>query len=195
MTQPNKLNLRRLGTIGARGMVVHADKRVRGHYGFFADNKRETWREFPITNIATFAQERGFDVGDLDILAKNSVSIAVMKTRHEVQGKTVFVNLDAFHDLAKQSPDADDGSSKDVQYNSQVDNLLARFGVLLIRENGKYYQLPASKLHPLDTADAGEANVLVRRGAVTAAIPNNDIPIGTDCVLVNLTEILGPGAK
>jgi hypothetical protein len=195
MTQPNKLNLRRLGTIGARGMVVHADKRARGHYAFFADNKRETWREFPITDIATFAQEHGFDEGDLEILAKNSVPIAVMKAHHKVQGKTVLVNLDTFHDLAKKSPDDDDDGSKDGRYNSQVDNLLARFGVLLIRENGKYYQLPANKLHPLDMADAGEANVLVRRGAVTAAIPNNDIPIGTDCVLVNLTEILGPGGK
>jgi hypothetical protein len=30
----------------------------------------------------------------------------------------------------------------------------------------------------------------VRRGAVTAAIPNNDLPIGTNCLLVNLTQLL-----
>lgn len=175
-------------------MVVHAGKRVHGHFAFFADNITETWRKFPVEDIADFAKKHGFDVNDLKTLVDNSVSIAVMHEKASVERRTVFVNLGAFHDLADPSKDSQDGS-KDPRYGSQAKNLPASFGVLLILEKGKYYQLEASKLHHLDTPDAGEANVLVRRGAVTAAVPNNDIPIGTDCVLVNLTEILGPNAK
>jgi hypothetical protein len=188
MTQSHKIDLRRLGSIGARGMVIHAGTRGGGTYAFYAVNTQETWRKFLVEDkdMGTFAQKQGFNVEDLRKLIDNSVSTAVLKTRPDVQAQTVLLNLDAFQELADTPGD---GPGAPRQDPPRAHGLPSRFA-LLIHEEGKYYAPPTAEFHPLEGQDAGEAKILVRRGAVAAAIPNNDIPIGTDCVLVNLTEIL-----
>src|SRR5579859_5628260 len=152
MAQPHRIDLRRLGTIGARGMVIHAGKRAGGSYAFFADNNRESWRNSPVSDIRQFAQEYGFNVEDLDRLLANSVATAVMKTRTGVKAQTVFVNLNGFHDLADPSPDDQAFGTSGRDHASKGD-LPPHFGVLLIHENDRYYFLTADKFHLLDGPD------------------------------------------
>jgi hypothetical protein len=60
---------------------------------------------------------------------------------------------------------------------------------VVLQENGKYFQVTLDNLTVLTEGFEGDARVLVNRGALVAAIPQNSIPSGTYCVLVNLTGL------
>lgn len=60
---------------------------------------------------------------------------------------------------------------------------------IVFQESGKLFQIPRSDWSELDPGFEGDAGVIVTRGAVVAAIPSNQIPSGTYCVLVNLESL------
>ncbi|HEY4011945.1 MAG TPA: hypothetical protein VGM06_01295 [Polyangiaceae bacterium] len=60
---------------------------------------------------------------------------------------------------------------------------------LIVNDKGTYTELPDALFDDLDAGSQGNAAVLVRRGALVASIPPNNIPSGSFCVLVNLTGL------
>jgi hypothetical protein len=187
----NHIDLGKLGAIGARGIVLHAGDRHGGTYFFYADNREgQTWRKFEV-DPKTLPDKFGVNLEVVDLLIANSVSTAVLKARANAPPKVVFLNLDALHDLA--DPSQGQGGRARQGHLSEKGHGLP-FETFLIHEKGVFYAIPEAALNPLEEEDAGEAKVLVRRGVVAAAVPNNDIPIGTNCVVVNLTEIFPSGA-
>lgn len=92
--------------------------------------------------------------------------------------ESVFVDLDQWTGLAEpQTPSA-------TKKNSFVEG-----ESIVLKENGLYYQIPLADLPALPAGAEGDAGVVVKRGAVAAAIPANIIPSGTYCVLVNLASL------
>lgn len=169
-----------LSKIGLRGVVVHSGESEAGAYAYFPDNKDESWRTHGVS-IGDVAASRGFDPALVTQLADNQVSVAVLKTTG--RAKTLFLNLDAFLDLGREEAAAA-GAATSVPP--------ADANAILIREDKQYYLISEGELRDLSPKDAGEAKIVVRRGAVTAAIPNNGLPLGTNCVLINNTQLLGP---
>jgi hypothetical protein len=171
----------KLSRIGLRGVVVHSGVSDLGAYAYYPDNKEESWRQREV-EIEAAASTRGFTPALVTQLAENQVTLALLQTP-SVAGKTYFLNLDAFRDLGSE-PSADPQSAASLPP--------ATANAILIRETSRYYLIAESELRDLNPKDAGEAKIVVRRGAVTAAIPNNSLPLGTNCVLINKTQLLGP---
>jgi hypothetical protein len=165
-----------LSNIGDRGVVIHAGDRNNGTYRYFPDNDQESWRSHRV-DLAKFAAAREIDPASIATLVAAETPVAAFTGPGKI--KTVFLNLAAFHDL---------GKAGSIVAGNPGD--LPAGDAYLIYEGPNYFAISAASLHALDSADAGEAKILVRRGAVTAAIPNNDLPIGTNCLLVNLTQLL-----
>lgn len=179
---PNKMNVRgALGEIGTRGLVIHTKDRQKGEYAYFADNGDESWRTFAV-NLEEFAKARGLDPGQVAALANAGAPIAAFPPGASgVTAPTIVLNLNAFHDLpASEAPSR----------SPQTPKLPGDVAAVLIREGNSYYAVSAGEFHPLRAEDAGEAKILVRRGAVAAGIPENSIPVGTNCILINLTQLL-----
>jgi hypothetical protein len=174
----NPLKDNALSEIGTRGIVFHDGDPELGTYQYFSDNANESWRTNRV-DLGRFVQDRGLPTSLIESLVSADVPVAVVKV--DAPAKTFFVNLEAFHQLGAGGP---------LGGTSVGSNPPANVDAILIREKQNYYAISRGDLHTLDTADASEAKILVRRGAVTAGIPNNDIPYGTNCVLVNLTQLL-----
>jgi hypothetical protein len=65
--------------------------------------------------------------------------------------------------------------------------------IVIVGDDGKTYKIP-TKLwmkpeNKIPAAFAGDAGVLVKRGALIAEVPKPDFPVGYYCVLVNFSEI------
>jgi hypothetical protein len=60
---------------------------------------------------------------------------------------------------------------------------------VVFREGDRFFQIMLDELNELPEGFEGSARTLVTRGAIVAAIPKNDIPSGTYCVLVNLANL------
>src|SRR5580765_4118223 len=151
-----------LGMIGTRGLVVHEGDPEGGTYAFYSDNDDQSWRTRRV-DLGQFADSRGIEANLIESLVKSDVPVAVLKADAKV--RTVFVNIEAFHVLGK-------GGSKEAGPIGK--NPPATDDAFLIKEKGNYYAVGRKDLQSLDTADATEAKILVRRVAVTAWIPNND---------------------
>jgi hypothetical protein len=114
-------------------------------------------------------------------MVKNSVTSAVFQPPGK--GKTYFLNLEGFKDLPQTPPAPASPSPPSNPSDASA--------IVLIREQSNYYAVKYEDLSALSTDDAGEARIVVRRGAVVAAIRNNTVPLGTNCVLINLTQLIG----
>jgi hypothetical protein len=169
-----------LSQIGARGLVVYCqDGNKKDTYSYYADNNDQSWRKLGVTRAA-LESTLGDRWKDIETLLRARAPLGVVESR--AGGSTFLVNLDACH--AEASPVAD--------RHGQEGQLPLDADLFLLVENGEFYAIPRSELRELQPINAGEAKVLVRRGAVVAAIPHNEAPYGTNCVLVNLTQLL-PG--
>jgi hypothetical protein len=168
-----------LSSIGPRGVVVHEGDSEDGTYRFVSDNGDQSWRNKPI-NLADIAAGRELKVTLVEDMVKNSVTSAVFQPTGK--GKTYFLNLEGFKDLPETPP---------APVNASPSNPSDAKAIVLIREQSKYYAVEYEDLQGLSTDDAGEARIVVRRGAVVAAIRNNTVPLGTNCVLINLTQLIG----
>ena|SRR5215471_5237465 len=93
-------------------------------------------------------------------------------------GQAVYVDLDQIAGLGQATGDVNGSLSFDNATKSVV-----------FREGEYGYQIALTELTELPEGFEGSARVLVTRGAVTAAIPKNEIPSGTYCVLVNLASL------
>jgi len=176
MSKPLKLNA--LQKVGPRGVVYHEEntKPPVQEYGYFADNANETWRKFPV-NLQVFAKLRGLNAAQITTVASSNAPVAVFGTKTK---RTILVNLDALKTLAPSV-----GAKKPTKSRASS----GKGDFFLIHENASYYAVARSAFHSLSEIDAGEAKVVVNRGGVIAAIPDNVIPYGTNCVLVNLSEL------
>jgi hypothetical protein len=175
---PNVGALLSLGKIGACGVVVHAGEPGAGRYAYFPDNETESWRD-KLVEDTTLADKKA-----ADMLVDSGAPVAVLATKDG--NHTILVNLNAFHGLkSAKGPSPAHWEPKPVH-----STMHGKFAGVLIRDKKKYYEVGARDLYEMAAIDAGEARVLVRRGTIAAAIPDNDLPIGTNCVLVNLTQLL-----
>lgn len=173
-----KLRLTALQKVGTRGVVYH-DVKLKpstDEYGYFADNTDETWRKYPV-ELQAFAKSRGLNAAQITTVVTSNAPVAVFGTTNK---RTILVNLDGLRNLgtsvgSKRPPKGKVGTGKGDFF--------------LIHENAKYYAVARSAFHPLSDMDAGEARVVVMRGGVIAAIPDNVIPYGTNCVLVNVSAL------
>lgn len=169
-----------LSSIGPRGVVVHEGDSEEGTYRFVSDNGDKSWRKKPI-NLADIAAGRELNVGLVEDMVKNSVTSAVFQPPGKA--KTYFLNLEGFKDLPPTPPAPASASPPSNPSDGSA--------IVLIREQSSYYAVQYEDLASLSTDDAGEAKIVVRRGAVVAAIRNNTVPLGTNCVLINLTQLIG----
>lgn len=64
-------------------------------------------------------------------------------------------------------------------------------GIVIATDDGKYFVVTEKQWRdqPLDPKNAGEAGVLVKRGAVFARIPQEGPPVGYACILINLGSL------
>jgi hypothetical protein len=177
--------------------VLHSGREDEGRFDYYPDDVGDTWRSFPV-GLANFAKEHEVLESDVNTLVGCSVPVGVLSKKPD--SPVVLVNLDAFQDLTKIARPELSGSGKGLPAKLPAEDPVAAQGgakkkppvhvSVLIRDENKYYALSGRQLRNLETRDAGEARVLVRRGVVTAAVPINNLPIGTNCVLINLTELL-----
>ena len=161
----------KLSNIGARGLVVFLGAGVADPYQYVEEGD---WRALaaapnPLPQEATE-------------LAKLHAVVAPLSADSLGHSRDVFVNFDEMPTLArtKLQPKAQGQTTAPSQ---------AQWGRLIVHENGNFYGIESSLFSPLDAGSLGDTFVLVRRGAIAAAIPRNNIPSGSFCVLVNLPAI------
>jgi hypothetical protein len=149
----------KLSDIGARGLVVHDGEK----YFYVLE---ETWRNMVAPKPPPNAPE----------LVSLRAAVAVLAA----EPINVFVNLNeiSFGDAETRAASGDKPPSG-TQSSRRV----------VLHDNDKYYEIPDAAWSTIDENSAGDARVLVKRGALVAAIPKNTIPSGTWCVLVNLKSL------
>lgn len=155
----------KLSSIGTRGLVVYTgNKDAAGNdiYKFITEND---WR----------IQGRPSTVG-APLVGLNVVAAPVAGQ----PTKTIFVNFDELALLAppvKPTGPAVPASAPAAAWT------------IIVNEGAMQTEVPDAIFSALTPGSEGDAAVLVRRGAVVAAIPQNSIPSGSFCVLVNLPGI------
>ena len=158
-----------LSEIGERGLVVYDGE----HYHYVTEGD---WRNRPLQEPAP----------QIDAAANNALTAGAILAKLESQN-TVLVDLDTL-----PKPEASTTPSGPIfrpWHNPTRDTEPS----VLLREtkNGQstFYQVREDDWQLLEAGFEGDAGVLVRRGALVAAIPRNEIPSGSYCVLVNLASI------
>jgi hypothetical protein len=155
--------------IGVRGLVV-CDRE--GQYRYVAE---ATWRKdgkvYPATESTKALQKLQAVVAPLD-------------------RAVVFLNLD-------ELPGAPPATSTDKSGRTRAAGESRGPWSIVVSETDskgttELTEVSSELSAPLDPGAEGDAGVLVRRGAVVAAIPKNSIPSGSFCVLVNLRGIKFP---
>ncbi|MEP6652960.1 MAG: hypothetical protein ABJA82_06350 [Myxococcales bacterium] len=149
-----------LNSIGTRGVVLYDGKA--DEYKYVAES---TWR----ANGPLDAEPKAVPAAQLSAL---NVVVAALDNG-------VYVDLDRLPELDDPS---DATSAQPVPWKDTPRSIF-------IREKNKLYQLPEAAWDDVPRGFEGDAGVLVKRGAVVAAIPSNSIPSGTYCVLVNLASL------
>lgn len=193
--------------IGARGLVVHDHRKEDGHqYSYFPDNSNVSWRSYGVKSLESL--EAGIYTAQVDGVVKSRAPVAVfmrgqslgsvaqsqsVQKSEDKQSRAFLINLDAFLGLEERQTVAGDEKGGGVGTgNSEVPQADKGSDLFLIYEKGKYHAVYGNQLKEMNRLDKGEAKVLVRRGAVAAAIPPNKLPYGTHCALINLMQLV-PG--
>jgi hypothetical protein len=148
-------------SLGPRGLIIHSTD---GKYYYLLEPE---WRK-------------------CGVLA-STVKLSETLARHEaIAGKTIegfFVNFEKL-----QIGDKPDPIGQDAMGAAGNDSI-----VIHERVNGEeqFYAIPATtwRQHVLDEGADSDAGVLVRRGAVVAAIPDVNVPVGTFCALINFAVL------
>ena len=165
----NKKQISRLSEVGERGFVFHYDDK---YYAVVEDD----WRQLDLHAVP--AQ----DANAVGVLTHYDAAVAVMSEAPP----SVFVNLERFVGLEET-----EGSKrmKDLHPSKALGDL-PREPCVVAREANSVVVIPKSEWQPIDGDVAGDAKVLVYRGALAASIPQQDIPTGTFCVLVNFAGLI-----
>ena len=148
-----------IGDLKERGLVVFKD-------GAFVFSTESNWR-----SNATVLNGAGV-TADLSSLQTARGIVAPL-------GNTDgFVSFDLLLGLPKQPVAAASGTpSAGAVWN------------LVVLEQNNFLEIPSTAFNTLSKGAAGDAGVLVRRGTVVASIPQNSIPSGSFCVLVNFDRL------
>lgn len=138
----------------------------------FKDDKyyfvtEKTWRDKgPLSDAAT----------NLPLTELNKVKAVVAELDN-----VVYVDLNQLHNL-------DDASvATPATTNTWSKSDLS----IVLREDNNYFQVALDEEDTIEDGFEGDARVLVNRGAIVAAVPQNTIPTGSYCVLLNLSSLLG----
>lgn len=167
-------NMSMQGEVGIRGLLVRSlDQKT---YRYFPDNKNASWTQFEVTED-TLPEHRTLSWAYVEKLTASRAPVALCTTKP----RTFLINLDAFRSLKK--PTRPQLAPQKVEVEDEED-------LYVMHEEGKYYAVPAGKLKELSALDATYAQALVARGVVAAALPANQLPVGTHCVLLNLPEFV-----
>jgi hypothetical protein len=69
--------------------------------------------------------------------------------------------------------------------------------IVIVDDSGQYYRVPTEEWmtpeNKIQPQFAGDARVLVKRGALTAEVPKPSYPSGYYCELINFSEVTGAG--
>jgi hypothetical protein len=148
-----------IDAIGARGLVIY-DNDAGGKPRYFYVQESEL-RRHPVENPSVRLQ---------DLAKLRAPAIPLGKDQ-------VLLNYDELKGLDESKL----SSVKDVQPTAVPDA-----SAVVVVEKGKFFVAPRAQWKEMVPGAEGDAGVLVSRGAVVAAIPENQIPSGTYCVLVNM---------
>jgi hypothetical protein len=163
----------KLSSIGSRGLVVFLSNQDRFRYV-----TEGTWRQN--SNILTAPTPNTTKL--------QALGAAVAPVRDATS--TTFVNLDALANLAKETVPGTRYPPNPPPIPPTTGNFsVVVYETLTGASAGQYYMVPSALFAQLAAGAEGDAAVLVRRGAVLAAIPTNSIPSGSFCVLVNIAGI------
>lgn len=156
-------SLDKLKKLGDRGLIIHELIDNESKYFFVLE---EDWMRLKLEEPDEQLQQ----------LAKLGAVVAQVE---DSQG--------AFVDLAKLGV-AEAHPEVREEAESHLVETEVNASSIVIHEEGTFYAIPRSawKANGLPEGAEGDAGALVDRGAVAANIPDDDIPIGTFCVLVNL---------
>jgi hypothetical protein len=154
-----------LSQIGARGLVIYD-----GTEYFFVNES--DWRKLP-----AYGLDSARPVAELVNL---SAAVATLKE----SPAAIFVDLDRLTEL----PATQGSAATSAPPTSGALPSFTGENVVL-REGANVVPVPRTAWKKLDTGLSGDAKVLVNRGAVVAAIPQNHVPQGTFCVLVNFSAL------
>lgn len=148
--------------LGPRGIVIH--NQTKGGASRFTYSLEGDWREREICKPSP----------ELVNLGKgNQLPVALLP------GKRVFLNLNTMPMLGKgQEPPGKSTGEKGCEEDH-----------ILLYEGERFFSVVAAD-EPIPDGFEQDAGVLVNRGALCAAIPAGNLPIGTWCVLVNLAQLI-----
>jgi hypothetical protein len=153
----------KLSSIGTRGLVVFLGDKEGFQYVTEGTWRQESQQRPPTANTKKLQE-----------------LCAAVAPVNDAGSPCAFVNFAALKNLSPADPQA-----KPITPNP---SRTAKWSIV-VYENTTFYEIPSKLFTPLDVGSAGDAAVLVRRGAVLATIPKNNIPSGTFCVLVNMPAI------
>jgi hypothetical protein len=164
--------LKKLKKLGDRGLVIaEAGRNGEPEYYFVLE---ETWATRPVVEGREHFQA----------LLDAGVIVAQVP---ESQG--AFVDFEKLQVLKyEESSEEDQEEEKEDRGRWKRVNVEADPNGIVIHHDGQLYSVSPEHWanSPLIEGSEGDAGTLVDRGAIAANIPNDSIPIGTYCVLVNL---------
>ena len=105
-------------------------------------------------------------------LVKLNTAVAVLQK----QPKRIFID---YNQLVFED--------KETLKGRRIGKISTRGRTIVVHDSNKFYSVSETLWKHLP--DEGDAQVLVRRGAVVAVIPHSGILSGTYCVLVNMTSL------
>jgi hypothetical protein len=155
--------IQNLSDIGTRGLVVFDPDG-------YSYSLEDSWRDFKIQDPST----------ELIALARSRAVVA----RTTQSSSAVFVNLSEMEFPRDDEPAAFEPGEATAEGGAEAD------ATVILHEEGSFFAVTEQDLFTLEEGAEGDAGVLVNRGTIVAAIPRNDIPSGTWCVLVNLPSIV-----
>lgn len=166
--------LKKLKKLGDRGLVIaEAGRNGEPEYFFVLE---ETWATRPVAEGSEPFEtlvDAGAAVGQLPESKGAVVDFEKLQVRKFGEGSA--------EDQEEEEKDREKWPDPEA-------DVVADPNGIVIHHDGQYYSV--SQEHWADNrlfeGSEGDAGTLVDRGAIAANIPNDSIPIGTYCVLVNL---------
>jgi hypothetical protein len=123
------------------------------------------WRDFKIAKPGQ------------DLIALASANVVVASV---ARCAAVFLNLTEMNDVNNPSAPGASTGTRGTEDGPLV----------ILHESGSFFSLSEDQLTSLEEGAEGDAGVLINRGTIAASIPQNEIPSGTWCILLNLASLV-----
>ncbi len=170
-----------MSKIGDRGLVLYDGK---NYYTVNEDKWRELERhEVPVAGSGTPS------VPGLDALIHFQAAVALLSAKPDAN---VFVDLERLARLPETK--GSKALREEMGHHPKLTKVPPLKGRnIVVREADCVFVVPENLWGtPVPPAACGDARVLVNRGTLVAAIPQNQMPVGTWCVLVNIAALVKP---